>query len=69
MVGRSDKGLIITNGTFSADAKREAGRDDASAIDLIEGNYPCDLLKQLNLGVKTELVERVIIDRAWIEAI
>src|SRR5439155_3302329 len=47
MVGRSDKGLMITTGTFTPDAKREATRDGAPAIDLIDGDQLCDLLKQL----------------------
>ncbi len=67
MVGRSDKGLIITTGTFSGDAKREATRDGAPAIDLIDGDQLCDLLKSLKLGVSTELVERVIVDDAWFQ--
>lgn len=66
MVGRSDKGLFITTGTFTADAKREATRDGAPAIELIDGDELCDLLRQLKLGVKTELVERVIVDEDWL---
>lgn len=69
MVGRSDKGLILTTGTFSADARREATRDGAPPIDLIDGDNLCDLLKSLKLGVRTELIERVIVDREWIEAV
>jgi restriction system protein len=69
MVGRSDKGLIITTGSFTNDAKREATRDGAPAIDLIDGNNLCDLLHNLKLGVHTEVVERVIIDRKWFESI
>ncbi|HUA55043.1 MAG TPA: restriction endonuclease [Candidatus Sulfotelmatobacter sp.] len=65
MVGRSDKGLIITTGTFSNDAKREATRDGAPAIDLIDGDQLCELLKTLKLGVNTELVERIVIDDVW----
>ena len=65
MVGRSDKGLIITTGTFSGDARREATHDGAPAIDLIEGDTLCDLLKNLKLGVATEMVERVVIDTDW----
>ena len=65
MVGRSDKGLIITTGTFSGDARREATRDGAPAIDLIEGDTLCDLLKRLKLGVSTEMVERVVVDADW----
>jgi restriction system protein len=37
MAGRGDKGLLITTGTFTADAKREATRDGAPPIDLIDG--------------------------------
>ena len=65
MVGRSDKGLIITTGSFSNDAKREATRDGAPAIDLIDGDALCDLLRNLKLGVHTEIVERVVIDGDW----
>jgi restriction system protein len=65
MVGRSDKGLMITTGTFTSDAKREATRDGAPAIDLIDSDQLCDLLKQLKLGVKTELVESMTVDSEW----
>ena len=65
MVGRSDKGLIITTGTFSADARREATRDGAPAIDLIENDMLCDLLKSLKLGVTVRMVEEVVVDSAW----
>ena len=46
MTGRGDKGLLITTGTFTADAQREATRDGAPPIDLIDGDALCDLLKQ-----------------------
>jgi restriction system protein len=62
MVGRGDKGLVITTGTFSADARREATRDGAPAIDLIDGDMLCQLLKDLKLGVETTLVEQVSIE-------
>lgn len=65
MVGRTDKGLFITTGTFTADAKKEATRDGAPAIDLIDGDLLCDLLKSLNLGVTTRMVEEVSIDPDW----
>ncbi len=69
MIGRSDKGLVITTGTFTADAKREANRDGAPPIDLIDGDLLCDLLKQLKLGVKTELVERVAVETNWFSTV
>lgn len=65
MVGRSDKGVIITTGIFIPDAKREATRDGAPAIDLIDGDQLCDLLKDLKLGVRTEMVEQVTIEPNW----
>lgn len=61
MVGRTDKGVLITTGRFSADAKREATRDGAPPIDLIDGEQLCDLLKHLKLGVKTEMVEQITV--------
>jgi restriction system protein len=46
MAGRGDKGLLITAGTFTADAKKEATRDGAPPVDLIDGDRLCDLLKR-----------------------
>ncbi len=60
LVGRGDKGLLITTGTFTAEAKREAARDGAPAIDLIDGERLCELLKEHNLGVR--VLERVVED-------
>ena len=59
MVGRADKGLFITTGRFTKDAEREAVRDGAPAIDLVDGNDLCDLLRKLELGVSTETVQVV----------
>lgn len=65
MMGRTDKGLIITTGTFSLDARKEATRDGAPPIDLIDGEDLCEKLKTLELGVSTQLVEEVSIDPEW----
>ncbi len=64
MVGRTDKGLIITTGTFTADARREATRDGAPAIDLVDGDALCDLLKDRGLGVTVRMVEEVTVNEA-----
>ena len=71
MVGRADKGLFITTGYFTRDAVREATRDGASPIDLIDGDLLADKLKELGLGIKveTEVVERVHVDGDWFHAI
>ncbi len=65
MQGRCDKGLFITTGTFSSDARKEATRDGAPAIDLIDGDALCDLLKELKLGVSIKLVEDVTVQSEW----
>ena len=62
MVGRADKGLIMTTGTFTADARREATRDGAPAIDLVDGEALCDLLKDNRIGVNVTMVEQVTVD-------
>ena len=59
MVGRADKGLFLTTGRFTSDAAREAVRDGAPAIDLIDGLALLELLRKLKLGVRTELVESI----------
>lgn len=71
MVGRADKGLLITTGNFTRDAEREATRDGAPAIDLIDGDLLADKLKELSLGVETRLVqvEQVHVDQDWFFAI
>jgi len=65
MVGRTDKGLFITTGSFTPEAKREATRDGAPVLDLIDGETLCTILKGLNLGVSTRQVEEVSIDADW----
>ena len=65
MVGRADKGLIITTGSFTREAKREASRDGAPPIDLIDGNDLAEKLKELKLGIDIELVEKVNIKKEW----
>lgn len=69
MVGRADKGLVITTGTFTADARREATRDGAPAIDLVDGDALADLLKQLSLGVRTHMVEEIDVEPAFFSTI
>jgi restriction system protein len=63
MSGRGDKGLLITTGSFTPDAKREARREGAPPVDLIDGDRLCDLLKSHALGVTS--FEAVSIDHGW----
>lgn len=62
MVGRADKGLIMTTGNFTADARKEATRDGAPAIDLIDGDALCDLLRDLGIGVRVKMVPEVVVE-------
>ena len=62
MVGRADKGLFITTGGYTKEAEREATRDGAPAIDLINGSELCKLLKQLELGVDVKTEKREVVE-------
>ncbi len=67
MVGRADKGIIITTGTFTRDAKAEALRDGAPPLDLIDGDDLVKMLKEYRLGttVQEKIVEDVTVDSEW----
>jgi restriction system protein len=69
MAGRGDKGLLITTGSFTGDARQEATRDGATPVDLVDGEELCDLLKQFELGVSTQRreVEQVSIEPSFFD--
>ncbi|KXZ66732.1 Mrr restriction system protein [Acinetobacter venetianus] len=67
MQGRADKGLFITTGNFTRDALKEATRDGAPPIDLIDGQLLCEKLKELKLGITTQLIEQVEIKTEWFD--
>ena len=69
MIGRADKGLFITTGTFTRDARQEAQRDGAPPIDLVDGMALADNLRKLGLGVKIEVIEKVSLDPHWFQDI
>jgi restriction system protein len=52
MAGRADKGIIITTGTYTAEARREASRDGVPPIELIDGEKLVDMLEHLELGLR-----------------
>jgi restriction system protein len=51
VTGRTDKGIILTTGTFSADARKEALRDGAPPIELVDGDRLVDMFRRLELGL------------------
>lgn len=65
MVGRADKGLFITTGTFTPAAIKEATRDGAPPIDLVDGEHLAEKLKEFGLGIKTEMIEKITVDKQW----
>lgn len=69
MVGRADKGLIISTGGFTLEARREATRDGAPPIDLIDGRLLAEKLKELKLGVRTTTIEHVDVVEEWFRTI
>ena len=52
MMGRADKGIILTTGTFTADAQKEALRDGVPAIELVSGEKLLDMFEGLELGLR-----------------
>ncbi|WP_286392231.1 Mrr restriction system protein [Pseudanabaena mucicola] len=69
MQGRTDKGLFVTTGTFTRDAVKEATRDGAPPIDLIDGEQLVNRLKDLKLGVNIKMIESVEVDLDWFSKI
>lgn len=69
MIGRADRGLVITTGTFSRDAKLEATRDGAPPIDLVDGEQLMEKLKEFELGVKVKMIEEVTVLPDWFKDI
>lgn len=65
MMGRADKGIILTTGTFTADARREALRDGVPPIELVDGEKLVDMFKELQLGLKPRITYDV--DEAFFE--
>ncbi|WP_202704539.1 restriction endonuclease [Flavobacterium sp. UGB4466] len=59
MIGRAEKGIILTTGTFSEDAKREASRDGAPPIELIDASKLIDLFEKVQLGLIPKVVFEV----------
>jgi restriction system protein len=59
MLGRADKGIIMTTGTFTADARHEADRDGAPPIELVDGEKLVELFERVNLGLQQRTVYEI----------
>ena len=62
LVGKADKGILLTTGSFTMDAKREAIRDGANPIELVDGEKLVRMFEKLELGVKPKVVYEVDMD-------
>jgi restriction system protein len=65
MQGRADKGIIITTGTFTAEAQREAARDGAPPIELVDSEGLITMFEQLEIGLRP--VQTFQIDPAFFQ--
>lgn len=66
MIRRADKGIIMTTGTFSSDARNEADRDGAPPVELVDGEKLVEMFEGVQLGVKPKTVYEV--DHAFFAA-
>lgn len=62
--GRSNRGLLITSGFFSPDAKKEAQREGATEITLIDGHRLAEQAQKFRVGLVLD-GDAVKIDEAW----
>ncbi len=59
MIGRAEKGIIITTGTFTNEAIKEANREGAPQIELVDGIKLVEMFEKVELGVKPKTVYEV----------
>jgi len=71
MQGKADRGILITTGNITRDARAETQRDGAIPIDLINGDELLEKLKDFSMGVNIEkkTIEDVKINKEWFESI
>ncbi len=56
MIGRFEKGVIITTSGFSNAAIEEANRERAPQIELVDGEKLVDMFERVELGVTKRTV-------------
>jgi restriction system protein len=59
MIGRAEKGIIITTGTFTNEASKEASRDGAPQIELVDGSKLVEMFEKVELGLQPKTVYEV----------
>jgi restriction system protein len=59
MIGRADKGIFLTTSTFTMDARKEAVRDGAGPIELVDGKKLVSMFETLQLGLKPRTIYEI----------
>lgn len=62
LIGKADKAIVLTTGSFTMDAKREAIRDVSNPIELVDGEKLVKMFEKLELGVKPKVIYEVDMD-------
>ena len=65
MIGRADKGIFLTTSTFTMDARKEAMRDGAGPIELVDGKKLVSMFETLQLGLKPKTIYEI--DQAFFQ--
>jgi len=65
MIGRAEKGIIMTTSAFSHEAIQEANREGAPQVELVDGAKLVEMFERVELGVKKREVYDV--DPAYFE--
>ncbi|MCA1554104.1 MAG: restriction endonuclease [Chloroflexi bacterium] len=59
MTGRTDKGIFLTTGTFSAEARKEAQREGVPPIELVDAEKLVSMFEQLELGLVPKMTYEI----------
>jgi restriction system protein len=65
MSGRSENGIVMTTGTFTGDARKEAVREGVPPIELVDGTRLLELCEQFTLGLTP--VQTFDVDEAFFQ--
>ncbi len=65
MQGRAEKGLFLTTGNFTSEAKKESIRDGVPPIELVDGEKLVSMFEKLELGLKPKTTYNI--DRNFFE--
>ena len=56
VMGRADKGILLTTGWFSPDAEKEANREGVIQIEMVDGERLVELFEAKQLGLRRKEV-------------